>query len=331
MKIVADSAIPYLEGVLEPYAEVCRLPGSAIRPEHVLDADALLVRTRTRCDGKLLGSSRVRFVGTATIGTDHIDLAYCRQAGIRVAAAPGCNARGVLQYIAAALVHLACTQGWEPAARTLGIVGVGHVGSLVRAYAEQWGFRVLCCDPPREEREHAEFLPLEEVARRADILTFHTPLDATTRHMADARLLALTRPGCVIINTSRGEVIDTEALVASGCPCIADVWEHEPQIDGRLLERALLATPHIAGYSAQGKANAASAVVRELSRTFGLPPVEWYPAEVAPCTPRTLSWQALCSTIDGHFDIAALSRELKRRPGEFESMRDQYRYREEYF
>ena len=331
MKIVADSAIPYLEGVLEPYAEVCRLPGSAIRQEHVLDADALLVRTRTRCDGKLLGSSRVRFVGTATIGTDHIDLAYCRRAGIRVAAAPGCNARGVLQYIAAALVHLARTQGWEPAARTLGIVGVGHVGSLVRAYAEQWGFRVLCCDPPREEREHAGFLPLEEVARRADILTFHTPLDDTTRHMADARLRALTRPACVIINTSRGEVIDTGALVASGRPCIADVWEHEPQIDGRLLERALLATPHIAGYSAQGKANASSAVVRALSREFGLPPAEWYPSEVAPCTPRTLSWQALCSTIDGHFDIAALSRELKRRPGEFEAMRDQYRYREEYF
>jgi len=112
---------------------------------------------------------------------------------------------------------------------------------------------------------------------------------------------------------------------------MAGGWEHEPQIDGRLLERALLATPHIAGYSAQGKANASSAVVRALSREFGLPPAEWYPSEVAPCTPRTLSWQALCSTIDGHFDIAALSRELKRRPGEFEAMRDQYRYREEYF
>ena len=236
MKIVADSAIPYLEGVLEPYAEVCRLPGSAIRQEHVLDADALLVRTRTRCDGKLLGSSRVRFVGTATIGTDHIDLAYCRRAGIRVAAAPGCNARGVLQYIAAALVHLARTQGWQPAGRTLGVVGVGHVGSLVKEYAETWGFRVLCCDPPREERERCGFRTLEEVAREADILTFHTPLDASTRHMADSRLFGLMKPGAILINSSRGEVVDGEALLRSGLGWALDVWEHEPHLDPALLE-----------------------------------------------------------------------------------------------
>ena len=331
MKIVADSAIPYLEGVLEPYAEVCRLPGSAIRQEHVLDADALLVRTRTRCDGKLLGSSRVRFVGTATIGTDHIDLAYCRRAGIRVAAAPGCNARGVLQYIAAALVHLARTQGWEPAARTLGIGGVGHVGSLVRAYAEQWGFRVLCCDPPREEREHAGFLPLEEVARQADILTFHTPLDETTRHMADARLLVLTRPACVIINTSRGEVVDGQALRESGLQYVLDVWEHEPDLDPPLLRNALLATPHIAGYSAQGKANATALSVRTISRYFGLPLGEWYPSNIAPSRPRAISWQELCDTIDDRFDIAAESRRLKENPEKFETIRNEYRYREEYF
>lgn len=331
MKIVADRAIPHLEGLLEPYAEVCYLPGAQIRARDVRDADALLVRTRTRCDERLLGGARVRFVGTATIGTDHIDLAYCRRAGIKVVAAPGCNARGVLQYIAAALVHLARTQGWQPADRTLGIVGVGHVGSLVQHYAQAWGFRVLCCDPPREEREHAGFLPLEEVARQADLLTLHTPLDAATRHLIDGRLLALTRPACVVVNTSRGEVADTEALLASGRPCVADVWEHEPQIDGRMLNRALLATPHIAGYSAQGKANAASAVVQELARAFDLPLTTWYPVEVTPCVPKAITWQALCSTIDGRFDIAALSRELKRRPGDFEAMRDGYRYREEYF
>lgn len=331
MKIVADRAIPHLDGLLEPCAEVLRLPGGEIRAEQVRDADALLVRTRTRCDERLLGGSRVRFVGTATIGTDHIDIDYCRRAGIRVASAPGCNARGVLQYVAAALVHLARTQGWQPAGRTLGIVGVGHVGSLVQEYAARWGFRLLCCDPPREEREHTGFVTLEQVAREADILTLHTPLDRTTRHMVDARLLALTKPGCVVINTSRGEVVDTRALHDSGRPCIVDVWEHEPQIDRRLLDRALLATPHIAGYSAQGKANAAAVIVRELARTFGLPLEAWYPAGVTPCLPQGITWQALCSSIDGRFDIAAQSRALKLRPEAFEAMRDGYRYREEYF
>lgn len=331
VKIVADIAIPFIQGLLEPFAEVTRLPGGAIRAETVRDADALLVRTRTRCDENLLAGSRVRFVGTATIGFDHIDLAYCRRAGIRVAAAPGSNARGVLQYLGAVLAHLSRAQGWQPGERTLGIVGVGHVGSLVEEYARRWGFHVVCCDPPREKREHAGFLPLGEVARQADILTFHTPLDSSTRHMADRRLLDSTRPGCVIVNTSRGEVADTEALAECGRACVLDVWENEPHIDRRLLERALLATPHIAGYSAQGKANAASIVVSELSRAFGLPLEGWYPAEVSPGTPRPISWQELCDTIVGRFDIAAQSRLLKSGPENFERMRDHYRYREEYF
>ena len=179
MKIIADSAIPFLQGVLEPWAEVRYLPGAEITPEEVRDADALLIRTRTRCDERLLGGSRVRLIATATIGFDHIDTAWCAAHGIRVCTAAGCNARGVLQWAGAVLAHLARTQGWQPAGRTLGVVGVGHVGSLVKEYAETWGFRVLCCDPPREAREHCGFLPLEEVARQADILTFHTPLDDT--------------------------------------------------------------------------------------------------------------------------------------------------------
>ena len=183
MKIVADSAIPFLQGVLEPWAEVRYLPGSRIAAEDVRDADALIIRTRTRCDGRLLAGSRVRLIATATIGFDHIDTAWCAAHGIRVATAAGCNARGVLQWAGAVLAHLARTQGWKPAQRTLGIVGVGHVGSLIREYAGLWGFRVVCCDPPREEREHCGFLPLEEVAREADLLTFHTPLDTTTRQL----------------------------------------------------------------------------------------------------------------------------------------------------
>lgn len=331
MKIIVDQAIPFLEGVLEPYAEVRRLPGKSITAEDVRDADALIIRTRTRCDAALLEGSRVRLIATATIGFDHIDLGWCAAHGIRVATAAGCNARGVLQWIGAVLVHLSRRQGWKPAERTLGIVGVGHVGSLVQQYAAAWGFRVLACDPPREEREHAGFLPLEEVAREADLLTFHTPLDASTRHMADAALFRTMKPGAVVINSSRGEVVDGEALATSGLQWVLDVWEHEPDLDARLLDRALLATPHIAGYSLQGKANATALSVENVSRFFDLPLQGWYPPQVTPAAPRPISWEELCRTIGTVYDIEAESRRLKARPAEFEAMRDHYSYREEYF
>ena len=331
MKIVADNAIPFLDGVLEPFAEVCRRPGREISAEDVRDADALVIRTRTRCDETLLAGSRVRMIATATIGFDHIDLAWCRRNGIEVATAAGCNARGVLQWVAAVLALLARRQGWTPGQRTLGVVGVGHVGSLVKSYAEAWGFRVLCCDPPREERERCGFLPLEEVARQADILTFHTPLDDSTRHMAGEWLFRMMKPGAVLLNSSRGEVVDGEALLRSGLEWVLDVWEHEPQPDPELLRRALVATPHIAGYSLQGKANATALAVAALARKFGLPVEGWYPPEVPPSQPRAISWQELVRTIVGAYDIEAESRRLKQQPSAFESLRDRYDYRQEYF
>lgn len=331
MKIVADNAIPFLDGVLEPFAEVCRRPGREISAEDVRDADALVIRTRTRCDETLLAGSRVRMIATATIGFDHIDLAWCRRNGIEVATAAGCNARGVLQWVAAVLALLARRQGWTPGQRTLGVVGVGHVGSLVKSYAEAWGFRVLCCDPPREERERCGFLPLEEVARQADILTFHTPLDDSTRHMAGEWLFRMMKPGAVLLNSSRGEVVDGEALLRSELEWALDVWEHEPQPDPELLRRALVATPHIAGYSLQGKANATALAVAALARKFGLPVEGWYPPEVTPSQPRAISWQELVRTIVGAYDIEAESRRLKQQPSAFESLRDRYDYRQEYF
>ena len=331
MKIVADNAIPFLDGVLEPFAEVCRRPGREISAEDVRDADALVIRTRTRCDETLLAGSRVRMIATATIGFDHIDLAWCRRNGIEVATAAGCNARGVLQWVAAVLALLARRQGWTPGQRTLGVVGVGHVGSLVKSYAEAWGFRVLCCDPPREERERCGFLPLEEVARQADILTFHTPLDDTTRHMAGEWLFRMMKPGAVLLNSSRGEVVDGEALLRSELEWALDVWEHEPELNPELLRRALVATPLIAGYSLQGKANATALAVAALARKFGLPVEGWYPPEVTPSQPRAISWQELVRTIVGAYDIEAESRRLKQQPSAFESLRDRYDYRQEYF
>ena len=331
MKIVADQAIPFLQGVLEPWAEVVYAAGESITPALVRDADALIVRTRTRCDARLLAGSRVQFIATATIGCDHLDTAWCDAHGIAWATAIGCNARGVLQWVAAALAWLARREGWQPAQKTLGVVGVGHVGSLVAEYAAAWGFRVLCCDPPREAREHLGFLPLDEVARQADLLTLHTPLDATTRHLIDARLLGLLPPGTTLLNAARGEVVDTAALLASGRACLLDVWEHEPMPDRTLLRRALLATPHIAGYSRQGKANATALAVAALARHFGLPLAGWYPAGVAPSRPAPIGWEELLRTIDGAFAIEAESERLKAAPEAFESLRNRYRYREEYF
>ena len=329
-KIVIDRDIPFLDGVFEPYAEVVRPEGSRISPHDAADADALAVRTRTRCNAALLEGSKVRTVVTATIGTDHIDTAWCGSHGIGVFNAAGCNARGVLQWVAAVLVQIVRHSGRRPEDFTLGVVGVGNVGSLVERYARNWGFRVICCDPPREEREHCGFIPVEAVFGQADIVTLHVPLDSSTRHMVDRRLLSILNDK-FLINASRGEVVDSEALLDSRSNFALDVWEHEPDIDRRIVERALFATPHIAGYSLQGKANASARVVEVLSRKFGFPLDGWYPAGIARTIPADIGWEELCRTVADHFDIETESRRFKEHPDLFEPMRNNYNYREEYF
>lgn len=331
MKFVIDKAIPYISGVLEPYAEVAYLPADAITREDAADADMLIIRTRTRCDRRLLEGSRVQLIATATIGFDHIDLEYCASHGIEVVTAQGCNAAGVLQWMGAALAALAADGGWAPQHKCLGIVGVGHVGGLVEQYARMWRFRVLRCDPPRQQREGGDFLPLEQVAAQADILTLHTPLDPSTRHMVDSRLIGTMRPDAVIINAARGEVADTAALRAAPQRLALDVWEDEPRIDRSLLGKAFIATPHIAGYSAQGKANATATAVRAAARRFGLPLAQWYPPQASPVERRPISWEQMCGSIGRYFDIAAQTRALKAAPDAFEAMRNGYSLREEYF
>ena len=329
--VVVDEAIPFLNGVLDPWCDVRALPGAAVAAADLRDADALVVRTRTRCDAALLGGSSVRLVVTATIGFDHIDCAWCAAHGIEVATAAGCNARGVLQWVAGVLALDARRRGWRPAEKCLGIVGVGHVGELVRQYAEAWGFRTVCCDPPREAREHSGFCSLEAVAEAADVLTLHTPLDATTRHLVDARLVARMKRDALLVNASRGGVVATEAVLDSPLRFAFDVWEGEPAIDPRALERAEAATPHIAGYSVQGKANATAAAVRAIARRFGLPLGDWYPPEALRPVPRPIGGEEMCATIDRYFDVEAETQALKRAPEAFERMRDAYRYRAEYF
>ena len=331
MKVVIDNAIPYIKGILEPYAEVLYREGIDFRQEDVADADLLIIRTRTRCDASLLDSSSVKMIATATIVFDHIDLEYCQKHGIEVITAQGCNAAGVLQWVAAALALLSRKDGWTPPQRTLGIVGVGHVGRLVEQYARAWGFNVLRCDPPRKEREGGDFIPLEELLSRSDIVTLHTPLDRTTHHLINDRTMALMHNDAVLINASRGEVASTKTLLNSPQRLLIDVWEHEPEINRDLLAKAIVTTPHIAGYSSQGKANATAMVVRAAAKRFSLPLTDWYPEQVRITERQDIDWQTMCLTIQSHCDLDAESQRLKAAPGSFESMRNGYRYREEYF
>lgn len=331
MKVLIDRAIPFVQGVLEPFAEVKYLDGNAFTKEEVQDSDALIIRTRTRCNEALLEGSKVQFIATATIGFDHIDLDYCRSHNIVVTTSAGCNARGVLQWVAAALAMLAKREGFRPEERTLGIVGVGNIGKLVKEYAERWGFKTLCSDPQREERERLGFSPLEEVLKGADIVTLHTSLNPTSYHLINEQNISLLKANAVLINASRGECVATEATRRNDLIYITDVWENEPDIDSELLAKSLVATPHIAGYSAQGKANASAMAVQALAHHFDLPLKEWRPSEVKCITPHPISWDEMCSEIDRYCDLEGESRELRQHPEKFEHLRNNYRYREEFF
>ena len=331
MKVVIDSAIPYISGVLEPYAEVVYRAGEEFSAADVKDADALIIRTRTRCDEALLRGSRVKLIATATIGFDHIDLQYCASQGIEVVTAAGCNAAGVLQWVAATLKHIVKQEGKTPSDYTLGVVGVGNVGKLVVEHARHWGFRVVMCDPPRYEREGGDFLPIEDVARQADILTLHTPLDTTTHHLVDTKLLSIMPHDAIVINASRGGVVDNMAVVNSSHRYAFDVWESEPCIDPVVLNNSMIATPHIAGYSQQGKANATSMVINALSHHFSLPLTNWRPENLPQTTPRLIDWDELCKSIDSYCPIKEETQVLKSAPNTFESLRNNYNYREEYF
>lgn len=341
MKIVADNKIPYINGVLEPFAEVVYLPGRSITAEDVKDADALLVRTRTRCDETLLAGSRVRMVATATIGMDHIDSEWCRDAGVEIVSAPGCNAGGVLQWVSAVLASVVGDRC--PADLTLGIVGVGHVGSLVEHAAADWGFRVLRSDPPREEAEglgrKEGFVPLAELAAQADVVTFHVPMTKEGRHatagLGGTDFFAALRDGAVVLNSSRGGIVDEmlwkEAVRNGCCRAVVDTWTGEPSIDRELLERAVFATPHIAGYSVQGKANASAAVISAVARRFGLPLEGWYPEGVRRVERRTIGWDDMRSSMCAYFDVETQSQLLKSNPEQFERFREEYAFREEFF
>ena len=268
MKVVIDSAIPYISGVLEPYFEVVYKAGAEISNRDIADADALIIRTRTRCDKALLEGSKVQFIATATIGFDHIDTKYCAENGISWTNCPGCNADSVNNYIHAALTTIF---GDNTKGKTIGIIGVGNVGSRVARMAMNLGMKVLLNDPPRAEREDPEeFVSLEEIKENADIITVHTPLNKETFHIINDDFLASCKKTPLIINAARGEVCDTASLLNYKGEIVLDCWEGEPNINLELLEKVALGTPHIAGYSVDGKANGTRMSVEAVCKHFDI-------------------------------------------------------------
>jgi len=291
IKIIADDKIPFLKGVLEPFASIEYLNYSQITNEKLKDVDALLIRTRTKCNKELLEGTKVKFIATATIGFDHIDTKYCDEKNIKWLNAPGCNSGSVMQYFASAILSLAHKKNISLKDKTLGIIGVGNVGSKVERFAKTIGMKVLLNDPPRERAEGKDkFVSLDELISKSDIITFHVPLNKEgndkTFHLADKNFFNKFDEQKIIINTSRGEVIDTSALKEAIdedkiSSLVLDVWENEPNIDIDLLSKTDIATPHIAGYSADGKANGTSICVNALNEFFNLGlEKKWYPKEI---------------------------------------------------
>ncbi|MFQ5824515.1 MAG: 4-phosphoerythronate dehydrogenase PdxB [bacterium] len=280
MKIVTDANIPFVQAAFGHLGELKTLNTHEINPTAVKNADVILVRSETKVDKILLEGSKVRFVGTATIGTEHVDLAYLHDKSIGFANAPGSNANAVAEYVIAALLVLGERKGFDLKGKTLGVVGVGNIGSRVVRMAQAMEMQVLQNDPPLARTTgKSRFLPLDALME-ADILTLHVPLtkrgrDATF-HLFDKRRFDKMKPGSILINTSRGAVVDTAALknVLSRKileACVLDVWENEPNIDKELLSLTAIGTPHIAGYSLDGKVNATKIIYQAVCRYFNVP------------------------------------------------------------
>ncbi len=347
MKIVADENIPFLKGVLEPFANVIYLPGRDITPYHVRDADVLIVRTRTKCGKNLLEGSRVQVIASATIGYDHIDTEFCDSKNIRWFNAPGCNSASVEQYVTAALFKIARLREMLLSELTIGIIGVGHVGSRVANIAGILGMNVLLNDPPRQRTERDQaFCSLETILEQADMVSLHVPLNLSGRdktfHMVDRNFLERSVKPVILINTSRGEVVNTEGLkqmIHTGqCrEAILDVWENEPHIDREMLSMSFLGTPHIAGYSADGKANGTAQCVRNISRIFDLGMDDWYPAQIPGTRDNVLRIDCdgrgqediMGEAVRFTYDIAEDDAKLKKDPDSFEQYRGNYPVRRE--
>jgi len=345
MKIVADEKIPYIQSALHQLADVVvTKSGSNITPEDVHNADVLIVRTRTRCDRFLLQDSNVRLVVTATIGFDHLDVKWLEQNGIQWANCPGCNATSVAQYVCNSLYALQHERSLNLPSATVGIVGVGHVGTAVyRALRKAGVRRILLNDPPLETAgatapDEQPWSTMSTLQTEADIITFHTPLTRTgvypTWHLADATFFEGLQRQPIIINAARGGVVDEQALITALLrgrvrDTIIDTWEHEPHLSLDLLAKTFIATPHIAGYSADGKANASRMTLEQICRFMGRPMT--FPVEPPPLAKGIRETGNTVTDALILYDPRLDSQLLKGSPDAFESFRNNYPVRRETF
>lgn len=348
--ILIENKIPFIARRLERFANVRYLSPDEFTTENVANADALIIRTRTACNASLLAGSSVKLIVTATIGTDHIDLQWCKNNGITVCNAPGCNAPGVAQYVWSSILNL----GINPETATIGIVGCGHVGSIVAEWAEHLGAKTLLCDPPLAATDTTgKYIPLEELLPRCDVVTLHTPLTSSgaypTFHLIDEPQLRMMRKNAVLINAARGAVISTTAAIKaaenSSIRFVIDCWEGEPEISTDLLQLAEVATPHIAGYSLEGKQRATRMAIEATARFFDFPldeiDLEDLAATYSPKSSLTVkaildSYSPLTDTAElckvfAYRDIRGDRQETrgKKAAKGFEALRGNYHYRPE--
>lgn len=353
MHILADENIPLVDEFFAGLGEIRRMPGRSINRAALENVDLLLVRSVTRVDRELLDGTAVKFVGTCTIGTDHLDLDYLEQAGIDWASAPGCNARGVVDYVLGSLLALAELRGDTLAQRSYGVVGAGEVGGRLVEVMRGLGWDVRVCDPPRQAREAGGFVSLDEVLAECDVVSLHTPLnmggDWPTFHLFDQERLSNLRPGAWLINASRGAVVDNVALrdvllQRPDIDAVLDVWEGEPQVDVELAGLCRIATPHIAGYSLDGKLRgtaqiyAAFCAVRSLEPAVELaqlmPGAALTELTFASCTEPADMLATLCRAVydprrdDADFRRSLVGDEARRRAG-FDLLRKRYPARRE--
>ncbi len=342
MKIVIDKAIPFIEGVFEDYADVCYMDGQSIGAADVKDADALIIRTRTKCGAALLEGSRVKIISTATIGYDHIDLEYCRSRNIHVQNAAGCNSGAVMNYVISAIYGTASRKRINMNGFKVGIIGAGHVGSRVARALQLLGFNVLLNDPPRAAAEGpALFCDLDFLLRSSDVVTMHVPLNPETRGMADASFFSKMKLGAFFVNASRGEVVDERALldaVPKLGSVIIDTWCNEPEINRDLLAAADIATPHIAGYSYQGKLVGTSMAVRAVARYLDIKPLFDFfpdphgePRDAIKLDLRDKTQGQIASILQYNYPIFTDDFMFRIAPENFEALRTNYRYRREFF
>ena len=347
IKIVADNKIPFLKGSMESYAHIEYLPGNKIKKKHLLTADGLIVRSRTRCDAELLLGTNVKFIASATIGFDHIDTGFCKKNEIFWTSSEGCNASSVNQYVVSALIYLAKKFKLNLGEMTMGIIGVGHVGTKIETLAKTLGMNVLLNDPPRARKgKHTEFVHITDILKHADIISLHVPLtyegNDPTYHLVDEKFLQALSKKVYFINTSRGEVVDTLSLInaiETGCVkgAIIDVWENEPDLNTDLLDIVDIATPHIAGYSLDGKANGTAICVRAASKFFGWDINNWYPENIPlptspviniDCSGESLEKIVQCCTF-ATYNIIYDDKRLRLSPDNFEQQRENYPVRRE--